>query len=137
MRPRRISRRSILSASTDVGPGDGLDPRFDRGDAPPRVKNRKALQLCSQIAETLALVLSDSGDPVLQNLLVQSVVPWPTTARALVTVTPAVSREFDDARAAAHLQGARARLRCEVAAVVHRRKVPDLFFRIALRSEGS
>jgi ribosome-binding factor A len=130
MRSRKISRRSILAASSDVGPGDGLDPRFDRPDEPPKVKNRKALQLCGQVAETLALVLGDSGDAVLQNLLVQSVVPWPTSARVLVTVTPAIADGFDEEPVAAHLDAAQTRLRSEVAASIHRRKVPDLLFRI-------
>lgn len=130
MRSRKISRRSILSASADVGPGDGLDPRFDRPDEPGKVKNRKALQLCGQVAETLALVLADSGDAVLQNLLVESVRPWPTSARVLVTVTPAIREGFEDETVAAHVEAARSRLRGEVAAAVHRRKVPDLLFRI-------
>jgi ribosome-binding factor A len=132
MPPRKIPRRAILSASTDIGPGDGLDPRFDRPDEPRKVKNRKALQLCGQVAETLALVFADSGDAVLQNLLVRSVVPFPTSARVLVTVAPAVAEGFDEGQAAAHLEAARARLRSEVAAAVHRRKVPDLDFRIIL-----
>ena len=57
-----------------------------------RVENRKALQLCSQIAETLALVLAgESGDDLLRDLLVESVVPYPTSARLLVTLIPAIS----------------------------------------------
>jgi ribosome-binding factor A len=133
MRSRRISRRAILSASADVGPGDGLDPRLDRPDEAGKVKNRKALQLCGQVAETLALVLADSGDAVLQNLLVQSVRPWPTSARVLVTVATPAGDEVDGQTVAAHLEAARLRLRAEVAAAVHRRKVPDLLFRIAPR----
>jgi ribosome-binding factor A len=134
MRFRRVSRRSILSASTEVGSGDGLDPRFDRPDGPARVNNRKALQLCSQIARTLALVLNDTSDTILQNLLVESVVPYPTSVRLLVTVAPVVREGVDESRIAEHLEANRARLRCEVASAVHRRKVPDLCFRIAPRS---
>jgi ribosome-binding factor A len=130
MRFRRISRRSILSASSEVGAGDGRDPRFDRPDEPAKVKNRKALQLCAQIAETLAFVFADSADPLLQDLLVVSVVPSPTSARVLVTVAPAVADNFDAQASLNHLQAARSRLRGEIAAAVHRRKVPDLLFRI-------
>ena len=72
------------------------DPRYDRPDGPSKVKNRKALQLCGQVAETLSLVFDDSGDATLQNLLVQSVVPWPTSARVLVTVIPAIADGFDE-----------------------------------------
>jgi ribosome-binding factor A len=130
MRSRKISRRSILSATSDVGPGDGHDPRYDRADEPAKVKNRKALQLCGQIAETLTLVLADSGDEVLQNLLVESVVPWPTSARVLVTVVPAMTDRSDQQLIAGRLETAGLRLRSEVAAAVHRRKAPDLLFRV-------
>ncbi len=136
MHRRKISRRAILSASAEAGPGDGLDPRFDRPEEAGKVKNRKALQLCGQVAETLALVLADSGDAVLQNLLVRSVVPWPTSVRVLVTVAPAVADGFDGGAALARLETAKVRLRREVAAAVHRRKVPDLLFRIATRTDN-
>ena len=130
MRRRKISRRSLLSAASDVGPGDGQDPRFDRPDEPAKVKNRKALQLCGQVAETLSLVFADSGDEVLQNLLVQAVVPWPTSVRVLVTVVPAITDRSDEQLIAERLETARLRLRSEVAAAVHRRKAPDLLFRV-------
>jgi ribosome-binding factor A len=133
MRPRKISHRSLLTGTADVGPDDGLDPRFDPPDQSGKVKNRKALQLCGQVAETLALVLADSGDAVLQNLLVESVVPWPTAVRVLVTVAPAIPDSFDEGQVAAHLEAAGVRLRREVASAIHRRKVPDLLFRIRPR----
>ena len=128
---RRISRRAILSASSEIGTGDGLDPRFDRPDEPTKVRNRKALQLCAQIAETLSLLFADSADPVLHNLLVTSVVPHPTSARVLVTVTTTV--DLDLRTSLSHIEAARSRLRSEVAAAVCRRKVPDLMFRVARR----
>jgi ribosome-binding factor A len=130
---RRISRRAILSASSEIGTGDGLDPRFDRPDEPTKVRNRKALQLCAQIAETLSLLFADSADPVLHNLLVTSVVPHPTSARVLVTVTTTVDLDLDLRTSLSHIEAARSRLRSEVAAAVCRRKVPDLMFRVARR----
>jgi ribosome-binding factor A len=88
------------------------------------------LQLCAQIAETLAFVFADSADPLLHNLLIVSVVPSPTSARVLVTVAPAVADHFDGQTSLNNLEANRSRLRSEIAATVHRRKVPDLFFRI-------
>jgi ribosome-binding factor A len=131
MMRRKISRRSILAASSEIGQGDGLDPRFDRPDEPAKVKNRKALQLCEQVAETLSFVFADSGDETLQNLLVQSVVPWPTSVRMLVTVMPPTAGAIAEGEIAACLANARLRLRSEVATAIHRRKAPDLLFRIA------
>jgi ribosome-binding factor A len=129
---RRVSRNDLLAACDRIGPEDGVDPRLDRRAEPAKVANRKALQLCGQVQRTLALVLSgDSGDDVLRDLLVESVVPFPTSARLLVTVCrpvaePAVVAEEILRR----LQRTRGRLRCEIAAAVHRRKIPDLLFRV-------
>jgi ribosome-binding factor A len=134
MHRRKVFRRAILSATGEIGPGDGQDPRYDSPANSAPVKNRKALQLGSQVAETLAFVLADSGDAVLQNLIVVAVVPFPTSVRLLVTLSPAVWDEFDEQTALFHLEHARSRLRSELAASIQRRKVPELLFRIALRS---
>src|SRR5438309_7840214 len=88
MASRRVSRRGLLSACADIGSGDGTDPRLEgRGPSGP-VPNRKALQLSGQVARTLSGLLAESGDDVLRDLLVVSVVPAPTAARLLVTVAP-------------------------------------------------
>jgi hypothetical protein len=86
---RRISRKDLLSGTADVGPGDGLDPRFDRSDGG-RPIGRKTLQLCGQVMQTLAGVLAEQRDGVLRDLLVASVTPA-GGGRLLVRVTPAPS----------------------------------------------
>jgi ribosome-binding factor A len=136
MTSRKISRRHIQSACAEPGPGDGLDPRLEpRGETSSRVPNRKALQLCGQVAETLALVLSgECGDELLRDLLVESVVPAPNSSRLLVTVSmPASAGDEDAGRALERLEHARGKLRGEVATAVHRRRVPDLLFRVVTR----
>jgi ribosome-binding factor A len=137
MTSRKISRRDLRAGCAEPGAGDGLDPRLDRPDGPGRVPNRKALQVCAQVGRTLAQVLSgESGDPVLRDLVVASVVPAPNSARLLVTVARAPGADdLDPAEVLTHLGRARGRLRNEVAAAVHRRKVPDLTFRV-LRHDG-
>jgi ribosome-binding factor A len=102
------------------------------GEAPPR----KTLQLCSQVAETLLLVLAESADDVLRDLTVESVVPVAGTTQLLVTFVPSVSAAtMDLARYLAHLEQARGLLRSEVAGAICRRKVPDLLFRVQRRPE--
>ena len=83
------------------------------------------------MARTLALVLDgESGDPVLRDLLVASVVPAPNSSRLLVTVSPAPGADdLDQATVAGHLERARGWLRSEVAGAINRRKAPDLAFR--------
>src|SRR5271170_3715087 len=82
MSHKKHSRRRFRTGP----PTSGLDRQMGR------VENRKALQLCSQVAETLALVLTgESGDDLLRDLLVESVVPYPTASRLLVTLIPTIS----------------------------------------------
>src|SRR5207302_1030388 len=77
---RKFARKPPPCA--DVGPGDGLDPRLDEMFTPRRAANRKALQLCAQIAHTLGSVLSgECGDDRLRDLLVESVEPAPDSTR--------------------------------------------------------
>ncbi len=129
---RRVSRKDLLAACAAIGPEDGIDPRLEHRAAPAKVANRKALQVCGQVQQTLALVLSgESGDDVLRDLLVESVVPYPTAVRLLVTVTRAAAdASIPDADVLRRLEAARGRLRWEIAAVVNRRKIPDLVFRL-------
>lgn len=72
----------------EIGEDDGVDPReFFRKTASKRSDNRKARQLCRQVAETLELVLSgDCHEEILQTLHVVSVEPAPDASRLLVTL---------------------------------------------------
>ena len=132
MSPRRIARKDLFAGCAEPGPGDGLDPRLESREEPPKVANRKALLLCGEAERTLSAVLAgECGDDVLRNLLVASVKPAPTSARLLVTVYLAAPMEGVDAgQVLARLERARGLLRSEVAAALHRRRAPDLMFRV-------
>ena len=128
---RRPSRKQIELLCGEVGPGDGRDPRYD----PPKSAGahgpgRKALQLCRQVQEALSDALATvCQDRVLCGLNVLAVEPAPNTARLRVTLL----LEGDAAepeQVAAHLERAAGLLRCEVAAAIHRKKVPELAFRV-------
>jgi ribosome-binding factor A len=128
MPSRKISRTDLLSACDEIGPQDGQDPRYDRPEEPAKVPNRKALLLCGQVQQTLAEVLASCADDVLRDLMVESVVPFPTSVRLLLTVRKPT--DGDAATVSAHLEGARGLLRGELASAIHRRKTPDLVFRV-------
>lgn len=117
-----------------LGPDDGLDPRkfHDRRSAP-RDAGRKARQLCAQVAQTLNYVLGgECDDEVLQNLYVVSVDPAPTTSRLAVTLSLYLPDPASDALTVMErLAAASAQLRREVAAAIHRRRTPELVFRLA------
>jgi hypothetical protein len=128
MPSRKISRRGLLSSCAELGAGDGRDPRLDRREGSGKVPNRKALQLCAQVTRTLMGVFADCGDDVLRDLFIESVIPAPNAGRLLVTVRPAVLLET--AVVLEHLEHARAKLRSEAVAAIHRRRAPDLLFRV-------
>ncbi len=137
MTSRRISRKDLLSGTAEVGPGDGLDPRLDRRGQDGRELGRKTLQLCGQVATTLQGLLPSCGDDVLRDLEVIGVTPA-GSGRLLVTVGPAPSAQvLAEAIILEHLARAHGWLRNEVATAVHRRKAPDLVFRVLQRTEGA
>jgi ribosome-binding factor A len=138
MRSRKHSIKKMLLSCDRLGPDDGLDPRYDKHGRPGRVKNRKALQLCAQVAETLRSVLAgECGDAVLRDLTVESVVPAPTSARLLVTLSQAPPATAPIEEVLARLHRAHGLLRSQVAAAITRRRTPDLLFRVLLPSEAA
>ena len=90
MSRRKSSRRQLRSLCGEVHPDDGVDPRdLFRSPTNRKVTNRKTLQLCSQVADTLNLVLSgECADDVLQSLHVVAVKPAPNASQLLVVVSP-------------------------------------------------
>lgn len=126
------SRRILRSLCAEVGPEDGLDPRLTSRVGEGRKGDRKARQLCGQAAEALSLALAQSGDPVLQGLVVVAVEPAPDASRLLATIATPPTGEVEPGEALVHLERASGRLRTEVAAAITRRKSPGLAFRVAV-----
>jgi ribosome-binding factor A len=138
MKFHRPYRPDMLSACDAVGPEDGIDPRRSRREPRRTAKNRKALQLCGQVAKTLHLVLSECADPMLRDLLVVSVVPAPDSTRLLVTVRHnSPSEQVQRAPVQEHLRRAYGMLRSEIAAAIHRKKVPELLFDVAVPEDAN
>jgi ribosome-binding factor A len=132
MKRKKPSIRKMLLSAQEVGPEDGLDPRYDTRGEPGKVANRKALQLCGQVARTLQAVLSgECGDDLLRELQVESVVPAPNSSRLLVTLSLAAPQGAAPvAEVLARLQKAQGLLRGEIAAAINRRRTPELTFRL-------
>ena len=96
--------------------------------------NRKDLQLCRQVFDALTYALAELDDPIIDDLVLASVVPAPSAARVQVTLVPS----HDDLDADAALLRVREvadELREEVAAEVTRKRAPELVFRIGRRDE--
>ena len=129
MRSRKAVPRQSARLSPELGPDDGLDPRrfFDRRVA--HQGGRKALQLCRQIERALSMALGDSQDDLLRELMVESVVPAPTSRRLLVTLV-ASNLEASHADLLGRLHAATPWLRGEIATAICRKRVPELTFAV-------
>jgi ribosome-binding factor A len=103
--------------------------QFESPDRPRRV-DRKTLQLCGQVRDTLNYVLTgELDDDVLRNVYVDEVRPAPDASRLLVSVCPLDAADM--ARAELILQKLHIfapRIRSEVARSIHRRKTPELSY---------
>lgn len=90
----------------------------------------KARRLCRQVSEALQAGLSgECADEVLQQVWVRSVDPSAESSRLIVTVS--VPEAANPAEVLSRLERARGLLRTLVAPAIHRKKVPELSFRIA------
>jgi ribosome-binding factor A len=114
--------------------------KLDKQDRPsddPEAWNRsgdwKTLRFCRQVEQALSIAFSGgSGDDVLGELAVESVVPAPDAGHLLVTVD-FLSKERipDPLETLVRLHRATGWLRLQVGAAISRKRVPELAFRFA------
>ncbi len=112
---------------------EDVDPAaFFCGQPSKRKTDRKARQLCSQVADTLSYVLSgECGDEVLRSLLVVAVDPTPDAAQLAVTVCQDSSADPVAAQEVlSRLSAASGKLRAAVASAITRKRAPKLLFRL-------
>lgn len=106
------------------------------GSFRPQRTDRKTLQLCGQIRDTLNYVLTgELDDDLMRNLYVENVQPAPDASRLLVSVAPLDASDVE--RTDQILQKLlihTPRIRSEVARSIHRRKTPELSF-VVVRPE--
>ncbi|BBO36277.1 ribosome-binding factor A [Lacipirellula parvula] len=125
------TREQMLAHCDAIHEDDGVDPRESFKLRSHRDKpDRKAQQLCRQVAETIDQILAgELGDAALNALRVTSVVPAPDASRMLVTLV-ATGRDmpFDRAAVEQKLVAVTGLLRSAVAAAITRRKAPNLSF---------
>jgi len=147
MKEHIIPRKTLGRLCAEPNPDDGLDGH-SRSWAMPGGKHahgrsgegldRKLLQLCRQVAETLDEVLAECGDGVLQALRVLDVEPAPDASRLLVTVAADTTPDeaLDPCRVHEHLVRASGHLRSEVAGAITRKRAPMLVYRLAANPES-
>jgi ribosome-binding factor A len=126
-------REELLAHCGALNEDDAIPPNeLQERHCNARRLNRKARQLCQQVAETLSLVLSgEFDDEQLQSLLVVAVEPAPNAAQLLVTLqTDGPCNREQAEEISAKLEAVSGRLRCEVAASITRKRAPRLMYRI-------
>ncbi|AMV35990.1 ribosome-binding factor A [Planctomyces sp. SH-PL62] len=135
-----MGRHFPLRRSEDWNPGEASDRegsrlpsarrrRGSRGGGPTEPKDRKAMQLCHQVAVTLSEVLADCGDPLLQGLQVVGVEPAPDASRLSVALACDDGRTLE--RIEDHLAKASGHIRGEVAQAITRKRTPVLIYHLA------
>jgi ribosome-binding factor A len=131
---RRFQRKPPTELAAELATGDGADPRFDAREASEMPLNRKALQLAAQVEQTLVQVFAgECGDEVLFDLRVEAVRPAPDSAHLMVVLSPGEAGTSIQ-EILEHLERASGRLRSVVAAAIHRKKAPELSFRVVRRT---
>ncbi|MBM4012814.1 MAG: ribosome-binding factor A [Planctomycetes bacterium] len=132
MSAKKPSRKEMLPLVAELRPDDGIDPRELARQEKPRKGQRKARQLCAQVAETLSLVLSgECADELLQSVQILAVDPAPDATQLVVTVQAGLPGEqADPAEVLERLNRDLGRLRSHVAAAITRKRAPKLVFRV-------
>jgi ribosome-binding factor A len=92
-------------------------------------RRHKDLQVCRQVFDALSYALAELDDPVIDELVLTSVVPAPSASRVQITLVPSHDG-IDRDDALSRLAAVSPELREEVAAEISRRRVPELVFRI-------
>jgi ribosome-binding factor A len=129
MKRKQSSQMRRQALCSELGPEDGIDPRNLLRETARKKGGRKTLQLCGQVAEALNYAFAAiCNDDVLRELGVLAVQPAPNESRLLVTVGPMLPGPCDPTQILAHVQQTLGKLRSEVAAAIHRKKVPELAF---------
>jgi ribosome-binding factor A len=140
MTRERPSKNAFDIHCGEIHADDGIDPaEFFRPTRRRNSDQRKARQLCHQVADTLNLVLGAEFGEELSDLRVVEVRPAPDSTQLLVLVTPTVTSTPVDRQAVLNrLSAAAGQLRSEVAASITRKRAPRFLFQIIadLPAEG-
>lgn len=95
------------------------------------MQNRRQSRLSRQIEQVTSLALGASGDARLRDLIVHSVVASEDGAKVVVRVVLSGETSVESIeRAYQALGAARAWLRLQVAADIHRKRTPELEFQV-------
>jgi len=130
-RRRRASVTTEYSQSSPSIPG-AVDPAVLFGEVMPAQTRRKLDQLSRQVEERLALVLGgEVDDPHVSALTLLGVEPEPGSGHLVVVLALPVGAGAGEAQIVMRrLEALRSYLRSEIAGAIHRKRTPNLVFRV-------
>lgn len=136
MKPKRWNAPRPMPAAALFDDDLQSAEAFFRKTSRRQKSDRKLKQLCRQVQRAIDFALGGAcADPLLQDLVVESVVPSPDASRLTVFMyRSALGAGPDDQQSVAEilrrLDAARPLLRHEVAAAITRKRAPELAFQI-------
>ncbi|HEY0192795.1 MAG TPA: hypothetical protein VGC42_16865 [Kofleriaceae bacterium] len=92
-------------------------------------RGHKDLQVCRQVFDALSLAMGELDDPLIVELVLESVTPAPNASRVQINLMPARAG-IDREAALAALAKVTPELRAQVAAELTRKRVPELVFQL-------
>jgi ribosome-binding factor A len=125
-------REELLAHCGELREDDCIDPREYFRPTASSSRQRKTRQLCSQVAQALAQILtSEFEDDLLLGLTVLAVEPAPNESQLLVMMQSDQTDPAAREEVLRRLLRASGFLRSEVAAAITRKRAPQLVFRLA------
>jgi ribosome-binding factor A len=127
---RKPSSRTLRNLCAELSPEDGVDPKLlaRSGESTDR---RKTWQLCSQVHDSLRLILGEAADERLHALDVREVLPAPNDSQLLVLLVPLDPLTGEErSQVEAALQAAAGWLRTEVSSAITRKRAPRLVLQL-------
>lgn len=132
--PFRRMRGDRSARTGDVSAYEPDPRRFFGGADGRREDDRKLKQLCRQAERAAAAALADCADEALAGAFVCDAAPAPDARRLAITVEVRPADDVDAVHAA--LGRVASRVRAHIAAAVHRKRAPEIAFRVRRADEG-
>lgn len=116
----------------DIGPDDGIDPRFIARTMDRKARNHKSRQLSKEARHTLSMIFSgELGDPVFHELEVVDVAAADDDQFLIVSLARLDKNvEASEAQILEKCQAVQGFLRAAIAGSVKRKRVPTLKFEL-------
>ncbi len=128
MKPSISWSKRALSLCAEIGPEDGIAPRYLTRQSMPNKTTRKTLQLCKKAQQTLSLALAEDSSMLLRELFIVSVAPInEQQMRVTIAQLPSAS-EYSEQQILTELALHKGRLRSVLAQALHRKHTPGLVF---------